>query len=148
MGRYIHAYTYNEIIYKYWFGKQDSELGSIIQPYGAEHIQIASPKDVFDVFQVENNVYEKMKSDLSHLLQLLEPHIREKKRLEIIFRRILQEIPDPIRFGHTMENTTEYKEAIQCLHQPTPVKILARLDLILTIIKLRPLGKLGSETLF
>lgn len=35
MGRYIHADDYeNKIIFKYWFGSQQSELEDIVCPFG------------------------------------------------------------------------------------------------------------------
>ena len=77
MGRYIHADDYeNTVIYKYWFGKQSSELGRIILPFGAKNIKISTPEDQWDEYLVSNEIYQKMKEEVFELCQLLSPNVR------------------------------------------------------------------------
>jgi hypothetical protein len=146
MGRYIHAKEYkNAVIYKYWFGKQSSELGEIILPFGAKVIEYADYVNAFDEFSVGKNVYQAMRKNVSKLRKLLDPEVRDPKALDQFLIKILDRKPRKIEWGHSMREEADYQEACSYLEQPIPAAIAARLDLILTLITFRPIGQLSSE---
>lgn len=160
-----------QVFYKYW-PELGEDIVEVLEPLGVEIVSRGKDEELNrDLLILRKQDYQTFSDHLEGLIDNLRyfhpldkdfrdliakeryPHyVIDEEKLSHLFRRLLGQLAPKYSYRESMRCSEEYSEAKEYFDpslftNPTPHtnELLARLDLILTLLVLKPVGLVYSE---